>query len=245
VFTAPRLGTDTVRPPGRPPADARKCQVVDGHLRRDVQSARCRAVGITPEMPVAESEQGSRPIRSRVREQRSALPDHAYSGHPRFATPLHRGRRPDRRRARDRNRGNALAGLERLGREERSSAGRGACRPSARWLAIPTNPDAAQLRELIFSVEMLVQRGKQDKLEVCLVGRRQLAARPPIELSLLVLPRKGSAPRYLRGAHGAAAADHRPFSVDSRRARGRRWGGGHSAPEAQCRRSRDLKPSWR
>jgi len=38
-----------------------------------------RAVGIAPEMPVAESEQGSRPIRSRVRQQRSALPDHAYS----------------------------------------------------------------------------------------------------------------------------------------------------------------------
>jgi hypothetical protein len=78
-----------------------------------------------------------------------------------------------------------------------------------------------------------------------LLGRAHLAARPPVELSLLVLPRKGSAPRYLRGAHGAAAADHRPFSVDSRRARGRRWGGGHSAPEAQRRRSRDLKPSWR
>jgi hypothetical protein len=43
------------------------------------RSARCRAVGITPEMPVAESEQGSRPIRSGVREPRSALPDHAWS----------------------------------------------------------------------------------------------------------------------------------------------------------------------
>ena len=43
--------------------------------RRVALSARCRAVGSTPEMPVAESEQGSRPIRSRVQEQRSALPD--------------------------------------------------------------------------------------------------------------------------------------------------------------------------
>jgi len=42
-------------------------------------SARCGAVGITPEMPVAESEQGLRPIRSRVREQRSALLDQASS----------------------------------------------------------------------------------------------------------------------------------------------------------------------
>jgi hypothetical protein len=40
-------------------------------------TARCRAVGVIREMPVAESEQGSCPIRSRVREPRSALPDHA------------------------------------------------------------------------------------------------------------------------------------------------------------------------
>jgi hypothetical protein len=35
---------------------------------------------MTHDMPVADSEQGSRPIRSRVREQRSALPDLASSG---------------------------------------------------------------------------------------------------------------------------------------------------------------------
>jgi hypothetical protein len=38
-------------------------------------------VGITPDMPVAKSEQVPRPIRSQVREQRSALADHASSGH--------------------------------------------------------------------------------------------------------------------------------------------------------------------
>lgn len=40
-------------------------------------SARCRAAGITPDMPFAQTEQGSRPTRSGVREERSALPDHA------------------------------------------------------------------------------------------------------------------------------------------------------------------------
>ena len=43
--------------------------------------ARFRAVGITPGMPVAKSQQVPRPIRSQVRERRSALADHASSGH--------------------------------------------------------------------------------------------------------------------------------------------------------------------
>lgn len=43
-------------------------------------SARSRTVRVTPDMPVAELEQGSRPIRSRVRGQLSELPDHAWTG---------------------------------------------------------------------------------------------------------------------------------------------------------------------
>ena len=38
-------------------------------LKSVLLSAHCRAVGITPDMPVAEREQGSRRIRSRVRER--------------------------------------------------------------------------------------------------------------------------------------------------------------------------------
>ncbi len=45
-------------------------------------------VSTTPDMPVVESEQGSRAIRSRVREQRSALPGHASSSRPEGVAPL-------------------------------------------------------------------------------------------------------------------------------------------------------------
>ena len=49
-----------------------------------------QAFGITPELSVAESEQGSDPIRSRVREPWSALPDHAWSGYVlQHITPLY------------------------------------------------------------------------------------------------------------------------------------------------------------
>jgi hypothetical protein len=39
------------------------------------------ALGITPEMLAVESEQGSRLMRSQVREQPPGLPDHAFTGH--------------------------------------------------------------------------------------------------------------------------------------------------------------------
>ena len=68
-------------------------------------SARRGPSAATPDMPVVEAEQGSRPVRSRVREQRSALPDHALSGHAGGITACLREQERGRLRARQRNLG--------------------------------------------------------------------------------------------------------------------------------------------